>query len=71
MSLDAEIYIRTSPVVAQDIFEAANAHVADLIVVGKHGQGWVESITIGLKIANTDENAPRPVLVVPPQESEI
>ncbi len=38
---------------------------ADLIVVGKHGQNWVESMVIGSTAANLCEIARRPVLLVP------
>jgi nucleotide-binding universal stress UspA family protein len=38
---------------------------ASLIVVGKHGQGWVESLLIGSTAAAVCETARRPVLMVP------
>ena len=38
---------------------------ATLIVVGKHGQGWVESLLIGSTAAAVCETARRPVLMVP------
>lgn len=38
---------------------------ASLIVVGKHGQNWVESMVIGSTTANLCEIASRPVLMVP------
>lgn len=36
-----------------------------MIVVGKHGQGWIESMLIGSTAAMLCETAGRPVLVVP------
>jgi nucleotide-binding universal stress UspA family protein len=54
---------------AQEIARAAAERDADLIVVGKHGQGWVESMAIGSTAANLCEIARRPVLVVPLNES--
>ena len=38
---------------------------ASLIIVGKHGQGWVESVLIGSNAAAVCETARRPVLMVP------
>jgi nucleotide-binding universal stress UspA family protein len=38
---------------------------ASLIIVGKHGQGWVESLLIGSSAAAVCETARRPVLMVP------
>ncbi len=38
---------------------------ASLIIVGKHGQGWVESLLIGSTAAAVCETARRPVLMVP------
>ena len=38
---------------------------ASLIVVGKHGEGWLESLLIGSTAAAICEQARRPVLVVP------
>ena len=39
-----------------------------LIVVGKHGQGWLESKVIGTTAAKVCETARRPVLMVPVQD---
>ncbi|WP_128513654.1 MULTISPECIES: universal stress protein [Tabrizicola] len=55
----------------EEIARAAAARDADLIVVGKHGQGWVDSITIGSTAANLCEIARRPVLMVPLQNNEV
>lgn len=41
-----------------------------LIVVGKHGQGWLESKVIGSTAARVCETARRPVLMVPIQGQE-
>ncbi|WP_373418514.1 universal stress protein [Roseinatronobacter sp. S2] len=43
---------------------------ADLIVIGKQRQGWVESRTIGSTATNLCEIARRPVLVVPLQNKK-
>lgn len=50
---------------SEQIAKAAADRDADLIVVGKQGQGWVESRTIGSTATNLCEIARRPVLVVP------
>ena len=50
---------------SEAIARAAADRDADLIVVGKHGQGWLERITIGSTGANLCEIARCPVLVVP------
>jgi len=42
---------------------------ASLIVVGKHGQGWLESLVIGSTAAAVCETARRPVLMVPLAEA--
>lgn len=55
---------------SEEIAKAAAERDADLIVVGKHGQGWVESTVIGSTAANLCEIARRPVLVAPLNESE-
>lgn len=39
-----------------------------LIIVGKHGQGWLESKVIGSTAARLCETAKRPVLIVPVEE---
>ncbi|MDO8861323.1 universal stress protein [Haliea sp. E1-2-M8] len=51
------------------------AHVAEerectLIIIGKHGQGWLESTVIGSTAARLCETARRPVLMVPIKEQE-
>lgn len=50
---------------SEQIAKAAADRDADLIVIGKQGQGWVESRTIGSTATNLCEIARRPVLVVP------
>lgn len=64
----AEIHLETGKP-SEQIARAAADRDADLIVVGKHGQGWVESIATGSTAANLCEIARRPVLVVPRTES--
>lgn len=54
---------------SEEIAKAAAERNADLIVVGKHGQGWVESRVIGSTAAALCERARRPVLVAPLHES--
>ncbi|MFN3273451.1 MAG: universal stress protein [Paracoccus sp. (in: a-proteobacteria)] len=56
---------------SEEIARAAAARDADLIVVGKHGQGWVDSITIGSTAASLCEIARRPVLMVPLQNKKV
>lgn len=36
-----------------------------LIIVGKHGQNWIESMVIGSSAEKVCETAGRPVLLVP------
>ena len=55
---------------SEEIARAATERDADLIVIGKHGQGWVESITIGSTAANLCEIARRPVLTVPNNQGQ-
>ena len=50
---------------APTIARAAAEHDASLIVVGKHGQSWVESMLIGSTAAAVCETARRPVLMMP------
>ena len=50
---------------SEEIARLAGESDADLIVVGKHGQGWVASVIIGSTAANLCEIARRPVLMVP------
>lgn len=56
---------------SEEIARAAAERDVDLIVVGKHGQGWVDSIIIGSTAANLCEIARRPVLMVPLQNDEV
>lgn len=55
---------------ADEIAREAAARDADLIIVGKHGQNWAESVAIGSTAANLCEIARRPVLVVPLRNEE-
>lgn len=50
---------------AEAIAAFAEEREASLIVVGKHGQGWVESTVIGSTAARICEIARRPVLTLP------
>ncbi|MEX2469793.1 MAG: universal stress protein [Pseudohongiellaceae bacterium] len=52
------------------IARVATERDCTLIIVGKHGQGWLESKVIGATAARLCETARRPVLMVPIQESE-
>lgn len=60
----AEAHILTGKP-SEEIARLAADRDADLIVVGKHGQGWVASMAIGSTAANLCEIARRPVLMVP------
>jgi len=66
----AEMHLATGKP-SVEIAKAASDRDADLIVVGKHGQNWVESMVIGSTAANLCEIARRPVLMVPLQNSEV
>jgi nucleotide-binding universal stress UspA family protein len=66
----AEVHLETGQP-AQEIARAAADRGADLIVVGKHGQNWVESMAIGSTAANLCEIARRPVLMVPLQNNGV
>ena len=50
------------------IARIANEQNCSLIIVGKHGQGWLESKVIGTTAAKLCDTARRPVLMVPIQE---
>jgi nucleotide-binding universal stress UspA family protein len=50
---------------AEAIAAFAEVRDASLIVVGKHGRGWMESMVIGSTAARICEIARRPVLMVP------
>ncbi|PHS74038.1 MAG: hypothetical protein COB19_08470 [Porticoccus sp.] len=52
------------------IARVASERNCTLIIVGKHGQGWLESKVIGSTAARVCETARRPVLMVPIQEQE-
>lgn len=56
---------------SEEIARMAAERDADLIVVGKHGQNWVESMAIGSTAASLCEIARRPVLMVPLHNNEI
>lgn len=60
----AEVHLVTGKP-SEEIARTAAYRDADLIIVGKHGQGWVDSITIGSTAASLCEIARRPVLMVP------
>jgi len=66
----AEVHLATGRP-SEEIARAAADSEADLIVVGKHGQNWVESMVIGSTAANLCEIARRPVLVVPAPDRKI
>lgn len=66
----AEVHLATGKP-SQEIAQIAADRDTDLIVVGKHGQGWVESMAIGSTAANLCEIARRPVLVVPLKTNEV
>lgn len=51
---------------AEAIARIATARDSDLIIVGKHGQNWLQSVAIGSTAAALCEIARRPVLMVPP-----
>lgn len=64
----AEILVAEAPAghaVAEAVAAQARERDCSLIVVGKHGQGWVESMLIGSTAAKLCEIAGRPVLLVP------
>lgn len=50
---------------SDEISRIAAERDADLIIVGKHGQGWVDSLITGSTAASLCEIAHRPVLMVP------
>lgn len=66
----AEVYL-SEGTPSEEIARIASERKTDLIVVGKHGQNWVESVTIGSTAANLCEIARRPVLMVPLLKSEV
>jgi nucleotide-binding universal stress UspA family protein len=49
---------------AEAIADFAETREASLIVVGKHGRGWIESMVIGSTAARICEIARLPVLMV-------
>ncbi|MGY6412377.1 MAG: universal stress protein [Alkalilacustris sp.] len=63
----AEVHLLEGPP-PQVIAELAEARDAQLIVVGKHGQGRLQSALIGSTAATLCEIARRPVLISPPQD---
>lgn len=50
---------------APTVARVAAEHDASLIVVGRHGRGWLRDVLIGSTAAELCETAGRPVLVVP------
>lgn len=56
---------------SEQIARAAAERDADLIIVAKHEQRWVESMLIGTTAANLCEIARRPVLMVPLKNNEV
>lgn len=60
----AEVHLIEGPA-SQAIAEVAEARAADLIVIGKNGQNWAQSMVIGSTAAALCEIARRPVLMVP------
>jgi nucleotide-binding universal stress UspA family protein len=50
---------------APGIARIAGEKAVGLIIVGKHGQGWLDSLLIGSTAAAVCETARRPVLMVP------
>jgi nucleotide-binding universal stress UspA family protein len=57
------VLVEGKPSVA--IAQLASERDSDLIIVGKHGQNWAQSLTIGSTAAALCEIARRPVLMVP------
>lgn len=53
---------------SEQIARVATEQDVSLIVIGKHGQNWVQSMIIGSTAANLCEIARRPVLMVPLKE---
>jgi nucleotide-binding universal stress UspA family protein len=53
--------------VANEIAAQARARNADLVVVGTHGHGGFEKLTLGSTAEKTQRKAPCPVLTVPPR----
>lgn len=66
----SEVHLATGKP-SEEIARAAAERDADLIVVGKHGQNWVQSMVIGSTAANLCEIARRPVLMVPLKNNEV
>ncbi|MFN3647833.1 MAG: universal stress protein [Gemmobacter sp.] len=56
---------------SEEIARMAVDRDADLIIVGKHGQGWVNSLITGSTAASLCEIARRPVLMVPLQNEKV
>lgn len=56
---------------SEEIARVAVDRDADLIIVGKHGQGWVNSLITGSTAASLCEIARRPVLMVPLQNEKV
>ncbi|MDP4032244.1 MAG: universal stress protein [Pseudorhodobacter sp.] len=65
----AELHLPTGKP-SEEIARIAAERDVSLIVTGKHGQNWVQSMVIGSTAAALCEIARRPVLMVPLNESE-
>ncbi|KAF0806147.1 UspA domain-containing protein [Alcanivorax xiamenensis] len=55
---------------AETIVRIASERDATLIIIGKHGQGWLESKLIGTTATEVCEAAQRPVLIAPLKKGE-
>ena len=51
--------------VGESIIHYAQEHEMDLIVLGKHGLGFLESVLVGSVATSVVRNSPLPVLVIP------
>ena len=50
---------------AETISKIAKERDYSMVIVGKHGQNWIESMVIGSTAQKVCETAGRPVLMVP------
>ena len=62
--LSASKYLHTYEV-GESIIHYAQEHEMDLIVLGKHGRGFLESVLVGSVATSVVRNSPLPVLVIP------
>lgn len=51
--------------VGESIIHFAKEYQIDLIVLGKHGRGFIESVIVGSVTTSVVRNSPLPVLVIP------